>query len=275
MKRFGIGMALMAVGFGYSVLMDEADGAGGDLPGGAPTVKVDDTGVAPGGKKAPTNIPGVTAPKDEAPKDEAAILGEAGFAPVEGDPGLNYAMKFLAGNGFNAENPAVAAAFEGDFSLLKAELAQKGIAGWEQALGLAEQSYERHAKAHEQSQVEVGGIVTDLAEQMGVDWEAAVGHVSKAAGAEEKSALNTLLSDPKTAHIAAHYITSAYINAGDTEIEPAARATGAATGAVNERGGGALSRREYTAEMAKLRQSVGDDYMNTPQAQALYRRLKG
>jgi hypothetical protein len=250
--------------------MEEADGAGGDLPG-----KVDDTGVAPGGKKPQTTIPGVVAPKDETPKDDAAVLGEAGFQAVDGDPGLNYAMKFLAGNGFNAENPAVAAAFEGDFSLLKAELAQKGIAGWEQALGLAEQSYDRHVKANEASQVEVGGIVTDLAEQMGVDWEAAVGHVTKSAGAEEKSALNTLLSDPKTAHIAAHYITSSYINAGDTEIEPAARATGAATGAVNERGGGALSRREYTAEMGKLRQQVGDGYMDTPQAQALYRRLKG
>jgi hypothetical protein len=271
MKRFGIGMALMAVGFGYSVLMDAADGAGGDLPGAA---TVDETGAT--AAKPNVKLPGaVDAPPSAAPKDDAAVLGEAGFAPVEGDPGLNYAMKFLAGNGFNAENPAVAAAFEGDFSLLKAELAQKGIAGWEQALGLAEQSFDRHVKANEATQAEVGGIVTALAEQMGVDWEAAVGHVSKAAGAEERSALNTLLSDPKTAHIAANYITNSYINAGDTEIEPASRATGAGAVASNERGGGALSRREYTAEMAKLRQSVGDSYMDTPQAQALYRRLKG
>src|SRR5690606_14723491 len=258
MSLFRIG-ALATIGM--MVYMDEAGGDGGD--GGS---------AAAAATPAAAAAPAVEVPA--AVKGDAEVLDAAGYAPADNDPGLNYAMKFLASNGFNADNPAVAAAFDGDFSLLKAELAQKGLAGWEQALGLAEQSYERHTKELDAKAGKVGEIVTGLAAEMGVDWEQAVQHVANAAKPEEKTALNSLLSDPATAHIAAHYITSAFINGGDTEIEPAARPVDAAVGAVNGPAGGALSRREYNAELGKLRTSLGDAYMDSPQAQALYRRLQ-
>lgn len=263
MKRFGIvGMGLL----GFSVMAGLFEGE----PAAAAPAAVAEPVAAPA--KPPVAPKGTEDIKPA--KDEAAILDEAGYAQVEGDPGLNYAMKFLAGNGFNADSPAVEAAFNGDFSLLKAELAQKGISGWEQAVGLAEQSYARHVEGREASQAEVGQIVTDFAESQGVDWEQAVAHVAGSASAEEKTAINSLLADPATAHIAASYITSAFINNGSTEIEPAARATGDNAKPSNTGGGGApLSRREYTAEMAKLRTSMGDGYLDSPAAQALYRRL--
>lgn len=267
MKRFGIvGMGL----FGFMAMHAFHEGEP-DAAAPAASVAVDETGAT--GKKVPAATPQapVVAP---AAKDDAAVLEGAGFAVVENDPGLNYAMKFLAGNGFDAANPAVAAAFDGDFSLLKAELAQKGIAGWEQALGLAEQSYERHVKSNEAKAAEVGTIVTDLAAAQGVDWEQAVAHVASTASPAERTAINGLLADPATAHIAAQFITGAFINGGNTEIEPAARATGASVSATGlQGGGGQLSRKEYTAEMGKLRATLGDDYINSPQAQALYRRL--
>lgn len=275
MSRFGMFTLLGSALMGAMVYRAEADdGTGGG--GGGGNVIVDDTGAAvdKGGKPVPP-LPGVQPGVKPEPKDDASILDAAGFAPAEGDPGLNYAMKFLAGNGFNADNPAVAAAFEGDFSLLKAELAQKGIAGWEQALGLAEQSYGRHVKSQEERADAVGAIVSEFAEQQGVDWEQAVAHVAGSAKPEERTALNQLLADPATAHIAAGYITSAFINHGDTEIEPAARATGSNVTTPRVSGGEPLSRREYTAELGKLRQQLGDDsYMQSPQAQALYRRLQ-
>lgn len=265
MKRFGIAMAMgMIVGFGYS--SPEGDeGAGGGEAVAAPA-------PAPASTKLDAPKPDVKPP--EAPKPgDAEVLDKAGYAPAENDPGLTYAMKFLASNGFNADNPAVAAAFEGDFSLLKAELAQKGLPGWEQALGLAEQSYDRHTKENDAKAAEVGKLVTDVAESMGVDWEQAVAHVSKTASPAEKTAINQLLSDPATAHIAARFISGSFIESGDTEIEPRAKAVGAETSAHQGAGGGALSRAEYTAEMGKLRKTLGDDYVNSPQAQALYRRL--
>jgi hypothetical protein len=262
--------ALAAIGTMY--LMNEAGGDGGDggsapaatPPANQPTAQPDKPPVQPKG----------TEQQPEPAKDDTAILDAAGFAAVEDDPGLSYTLKFLATNGFNAESPAVQAAFNGDFSLLKAEMSAKGIAGWEQALALGEQSYQRAVEAKGATDEQVGGIVTEIAEQFGVDWEAAVAHVSTAAKPEEKTALNGLLADPATAHIAAHYIASAFINNGDTEIEPQARATTDAPRAVQAQGGAPLSRREYTAEMGKLRQSLGDDYMHSPQAQALYKRLQ-
>jgi hypothetical protein len=266
MKRFGIvGMGLFGMMAMHGLHEGEPDAA-------APAAAAE---PAPASVKLDEGKPAVV-PKDEKPQPgDAEVLDKAGYAPAEGDPGLTYAMKFLATNGFNADNPAVEAAFGGDFSLLKAELAQKGLPGWEQALGLAEQSYDRHTKDNDAKAAEVGKLVTDVAESMGVDWEQAVVHVGKSASSEEKSALNSLLSDPKTAHIAARFISGSFIESGDTEIEPAARAVGANVKASHESGGGSLTRAEYNAEMGKLRQKLGDEYVNSPQAGALYRRLKG
>ena len=250
--------------FNRARLMEAADEGGeGAAPAPAaaakPATKIDAAPVVP---EAAKPEPG-----------DAEILDKAGYAADEKDPGLTYAMKFLAKNGFNADNPAVDAAFAGNFDLLKAELAQKGIQGWEQALGLAEQSYDRHVKENDAKADKVGAVVTEIAAGMGVDWEQAVAHIGKSASAEEKGALNQLLSDPATAHIAARFISGSFIESGDTEIEPAAKAVGAATSAHAGPAGGALSRAEYTAEMGKLRTTLGDEYVNSPQAAALYRRL--
>lgn len=262
MKRFGISMAMgmiLAAGAFRAEAEGGDEGAGGDVA------------AAPASTKLDTAAPAAPAPKEQ--PGDAEVLDKAGYAPAEGDPGLTYAMKFLATNGFNADNPAVEAAFDGNFALLKAELAQKGIQGWEQALGLAEQSYDRHSKDNEAKAAEVGKLVTGVAESMGVDWEQAVAHVGKSASAEEKGALNQLLADPKTAHIAARFISGSFIEAGDTEIEPRARATGDETSSHAGPAGGALSRAEYNTELGKLRKTLGDDYISSPQAAALYRRL--
>lgn len=264
MKRFGISMAMgMIVGFGYSAPEGEEAAGGGEAA--APEA------AAPASTKLDTAPAPAAAPKEQ--PGDAEVLDKAGYAPVEGDPGLTYAMKFLATNGFSADNPAVEAAFEGNFALLKAELAQKGIQGWEQALGLAEQSYDRHTKENDAKAAQVGKLVTEVADSMGVDWEQAVAHVGKSASAEEKGALNTLLADPKTAHIAARFISGSFIESGETEIEPRARATGDDVQSVAAPAGGELSRAEYKAELGKLRTKLGDDYINSPQAAALYRRL--
>jgi hypothetical protein len=266
MKRFGIvGMGL----FGMMAMRGYAEGE----PEAAAAAAAADAEAIAAPAKATTKLdePAAAAAPKEQPGD-AEILDKAGYAPAEGDPGLTYAMKFLASNGFNADNQAVEAAFDGDFSLLKAELAQKGIAGWEQALGLAEQSYERHVKANDAKAEEVGKTVTGIAESMGVDWEQAVAHVSKTATPAEKTAINSLLSDPATAHIAARFIGGTFIESGDTEIEPAAKAVGAEVKSHAGPAGGALTRAQYNAEMSKLRDTLGNDYINSPQAAALFRR---
>lgn len=227
-------------------------------------------------KPSTTQLPGDKGGKeDEAPPEapgDDEVLDKAGFAKSD-DQGLNYSLSFLARHGFTADNPAVDAAMGGDFSLLKAELAQKGIQGWEQALQLGEQAYGRAVDKQKAQQVEVGKVVTQVAEESGVDWEAAVSHVGSSASPAEKVAINQLLSDPATARIAASFITGAYLNADNVEREPLASATGDNAGTAGKGGaGGKLSRAEFTKEMAALRNKLGDAYISSPEAQALYAR---
>lgn len=242
--------------------MEEA-GDGGDGGGAADTtpanVKID-TGAET--KPLPQEQPG-----------DADVLDKAGFGKSE-DQGLNFAMTFLAKNGFTADNPSVAAAFEGDFSLLKAELAGKGVQGWEQALALGEQAYGRATEAAKKMEEAAGKVVTEIAEQAGVDWNEAVAHVATSATPEQKSALNDLMANPATAAIAASFITNSFLATGQSESEPLP-VTQNANAAHQTTAGGRINRREYAAEMAKLRQSLGDGYLQSPQAQQLYKRLNG
>lgn len=209
------------------------------------------------------------APAEQPGDDE--VLDKAGFAKSD-DQGLNYSLGFLARHGFTADNPAVDAAMGGDFSLLKAELAQKGIQGWEQALQLGEQAYGRAVDKQKAQQAEVGKVVTQVAAEFGVDWEAAVSHVGSSASPAEKAAINHLLSDPATARIAASFITGSFLNADGVERDPLVNAAGDNATAAAKPANGKLSRAEYTKEMAALRGKLGDAYINSPEAQALFAR---
>lgn len=226
-------------------------------------------------KPSTTQLPGdkgkdePQAPAEQPGDDE--VLDKAGFAKSD-DQGLNYSLGFLARHGFTADNPAVDAAMGGDFSLLKAELAQKGIQGWEQALQLGEQAYGRAVDKQKAQQAEVGKVVTQVAEESGVDWEAAVSHVGASASPAEKAAINNLLSDPATARIAASFITGSFLNADGVERAPLVNAAGDNATAAAKPANGKLSRAEFTKEMAALRGKLGDSYINSPEAQALFAR---
>jgi len=250
------------------VLMAEETGA--DAPAA--------TGAADApAKPSTTQIPGdkgadeqETPPEEKA--DDADVLDKAGFAKTD-DQGLNYSLSYLARHGFTADNPAVDAAMGGDFSLLKAELAQKALPGWEQALALGEQAYGRAVDKQKATQAEVGKVVTQVAEEFGVDWEAAVAHIGGTASPAEKAAINGLLADPATARIAASFITGAFLNSDGVEREPLATAAGDNVATARVPGaGGKLTRAEYTKEMAALRAKQGDGYINSPEAQALFAR---
>lgn len=256
--------------FRHALMNEAGDGGEGAAPAPAATATAPASTTLPddkGGKEQPAE----KAPEAEKPGD-AEVLDKAGFAHSD-DPGLNYSLTFLAKAGFTADNPAVDAAMSGDFSLLKAEMAQKGLPGWEQALALGEQAYGRAVESQKATQAEVGKVVTDVASEFGVDWEQAVAHIGSSASAEEKTALNGLMANPATARIAASYIASGFLNSDGVERDPMARATADGAAPANLAAGGKLTRKEYTQEMAALRGKLGDDYINSAEAQALYKRL--
>lgn len=195
------------------------------------------------------------------------------FEPT-GDPGLDFALGFIGRAGIGHDHPAMIAAEGGDFSLLKAELGTKGIAGWEQAVALGEKAYGEASKANEARVEAVGKAVLEVAGQVGVDWEQAVVWAKANGSPDELAKVNELMADPFTAKMAALYIASNYANADGVEKVPTKAAVSTTAAPAPPVSGGPLSRAEYRAGLSKLRETMGDSYITSPQATALYRRLQ-
>lgn len=221
----------------------------------------------------PPAVPPVVQP--DAPTDKAPGAPEQAEYEPTGDPGLDYALSFLARAGIDDEHPAFQAAANGDFGLLKATLAEKGVPGWEQAVALGEKALE-NIRAKEAETIEaVQASVLQVAEGVGVDWEQAVSYAKENGEPEQIEKLNAMFADPFTAKIAALYITHAYANSPGVDV-PAKRtavkpdASPAPAGVT----GGSLTRAEFANEAGKLYRKFGDGAQNTPEYRALAARLQ-
>lgn len=211
------------------------------------------------------------------PKADAPITTDevVAYEPT-GDVGLDMALDFVGKAGVGIDHPAMVAAQQGDFALLKATLAQKGVAGWEQFVALGEAAYEKVAKdnkakadaARDAIYKEVGGEESWLEIQK---WAGAN------ATAEEKAEINKLLGQGGlAAKGAVKYLADAYAKAGNVTREPANPLADA--GRAN--GGGAnapLNSADYSAEVAKLHRKLGGrmedsrEYASLRQRRAAYR----
>lgn len=102
---------------------------------------------APAPAEAPAPAPAPAAPLAlESEKDEKT--GKPVFTET-GHAGLDMSLAFLGKHGFGPGHPGMAAAVNGDFSILKAQLAEKGIAGSEAYIALAEKAYTELHTEHE------------------------------------------------------------------------------------------------------------------------------
>lgn len=240
--------------------------------------------AAPAPAPAPSTSLGIQPPAPQAPvapqEPPAPAPDPKGKAePVEyeptGDPGLDYALSFLGKAGYHDDHPAIQAASQGDFGLLKAELASKDIAGWEQALALAERAYETAQGEAAKVQEAVQESVTLVAESLGVDWEAAVEFARETATPEEIETINKMFSDPYTAKMAALWVSHAYSSNPNTSVPPAREPVKPnAIPAEGNTSQGTLTRAEFAAEAGKLHKRFGDSYTTSPEYKALARRLQ-
>lgn len=226
--------------------------------------------VIPTAPAAPVPAP-VSAP--EPAKGKAKDEPEIVFAPT-GDAGLDFAHSFLARAGISAEHPAYKAAEGGDFSLLRAELGQKALPGWEQAIALGEKAYEKTQNDLKEVVAKVGEAVLQVAEAAGVDWEATVQWARETGTDEEKAALNGLMGNPFTAKIVASYLTQKFVEQSNFEKAPASAAPAAAAPVPVQTTNTPLTRVQFSEEAAKLRNKMGDAYVNSPEYRALYNRVK-
>lgn len=229
--------------------------------------------VAPATAPAAEPAKGAPAPDTQEPTTQEPQAIE--YAPT-GDPGLDYALGFLAKAGIDADDPALVAASDGDFGLLEAILAQKGIPGWEQAVALGKQAQGRMQEKAKESQAAVEAAVLGVAEAHGVDWEEAVAWGKENAEPGEIEAINKLFADPATAKIAAHYLISNFASAPGVDVPPRQNAVkdeavGSPAAAPAQ---GAIDRKQFAVEAGKLHKQFGDAYTQRPEYAALARRLQ-
>lgn len=161
-----------------------------------------------------------------------------------GDAGLDYALAFVGNLGYGDSHPAILAAQQGDFSLIKVELATKGVQGAEAVVALAEAAYGKSAAKAQAAAQELNTFAHTAAG--GADnWAAINAWASANADPEEKADLNEALAKGGVAaKRAIKYIVDGYRAQHTLPKEPAAVAKpGAATSASASKG--PMSAKEY------------------------------
>ena len=175
-----------------------------------------------------------------------------------GDPGLDMALGFIGKLGIGPDHPAIAAARQGDFSFIKAELAGRGekAQGWEQYLSLAERAFENAQKSAQESTAKTKQIVEQAVG--GADQWVAIQSWAKAnAEPEERAQINSMLNQGGlAAQAAAKLLSELYNQAHNTVVEPA-EASNPNRGNRPAASNAALSPQEYQAEIKALIGRIG------------------
>ena len=110
-----------------------------------------------------------------------------------GDAGLDYALNFVGKLGYGDTHPAIMAAQKGDFSLIRAELATKGVAGSDAVLALAEQAYTRFAAEDAKKSEELAGFAAQAAGSA-ENWAVVRAWAAQEATPQEKAQVNAALA---------------------------------------------------------------------------------
>lgn len=110
-----------------------------------------------------------------------------------GDAGLDYALNFVGKQGYGPDHPAMIAARKGDFSLIHAELAAKGVQGADAVLALAEKAYGSFQAKQQESAAKLQGLAEEAAGGK-ENWNLVRTWASANATPEEKAAVNQALA---------------------------------------------------------------------------------
>lgn len=243
---------------------------------GAPTAGATPaaTGVpaAPAAPAAPVVVALDAPPATPAPGPADTTVPFA-YDPT-GDAGLDYALGYVGRLGFGADHPAIVAAMGGEFSLLEAELAQKGdkAMGYKEVIGLAKAAHERHATQQKAKDEAIGQYAAQAADSP-ERWGQVRAWASANATPEEKAQVNAALATGGVqAKATIDYLIRMYEKSASGSKEPS---KAVATGAGNTSGAasGPLTSEQYRAELTALTAKAnGRDPTSMPEYAALQAR---
>lgn len=219
-------------------------------------------------KDTPPQAP--TAPQEPQKVDPGDGVFE--YEPT-GDVGLDMALDFMGKAGLHQDHPAMVAATQGDFSILKATLAQKGVTGWEQFVALGEAAYSRTTEAAAAKTAKLQEMV--YAEAGGKEeWSAIQQWAGQNATPEEKAQINALLNQGGlAAKGAVKYLVDTYNRANNVVVQPREAAANAGrAGGTPSVENGPLSPRAYADAVAQLNGKLGGRLEGSKEYEALQRR---
>lgn len=184
----------------------------------------------------------------------AADAGDK-VVPVEynktGDDGLDMALKFVGDLGYHPEHPAMKAAMEGDFSLLEAELATKGVKGYDAYIKLGQQAFTR-TREKTKARQEADRVAVEGAVGGADNWRNIQKWASENATDQERSSVSKMLgAGGFEAQAAAVWLKSHYDRASGVSDEgPGKTVAVVKSTPPND---SALNAREYSAAVAEAR----------------------
>lgn len=227
-------------------------------------------GQAPAGEAAqakPADGVLLADPADAPPAPNPDTSNEFSYDPT-GDAGLDYALNFVGKLGYGDTHPAIMAAQKGDFSLIRAELATKGVAGSDAVLALAEQAYTRFAAEDAKKSEELAGFAAQAAGSA-ENWAVVRAWAAQEATPQEKAQVNAALSQ---GGLVAHGVISQLVNLYQQKhtlpkdaaavAKPGAAGTAAPS---NE----PMTAKAYAQAVEALRQKLGNRTEGSPEYAAL------
>ena len=185
-----------------------------------------------------------------------------------GDAGLDYALNFVGKLGYGDTHPAMLAAQTGDFSLIRAELATKGVAGSDAVLALAEQAYTRFAAEDAKKATELSGFAAQAAGSA-ENWAVVRTWAAAEATPQEKAQVNAaiaqggLVAQGVIAQLVNLYQQKHTLPKDAASVAKPGAAGSAATTA------GPMTAQAYAQAVEQLRQKYGNNTDSTPEYAAL------
>ena len=185
-----------------------------------------------------------------------------------GDAGLDYALNFVGKLGYGDTHPAIQAAQKGDFSLIRAELATKGVAGSDAVLALAEQAYTRFAAEDAKKATELSGFAAQAAGSA-ENWAVVRAWAAAEAPPQEKAQVNAAISQGGlVAQGVISQLVSLYQQKHTLPKDAASVAKPGAVGGAAPTAG-PMTAQAYAQAVEQLRQKYGNNTDSTPEYAAL------
>ena len=241
---------------------------GAAAPAAAPAAPP--AGQAPAGEATPAKpADGVLLgdPAATQPTPNPDTSNEFAYDPT-GDAGLDYALNFVGKLGYGDTHPAIIAAQKGDFSLIRAELATKGVAGSDAVLALAEQAYTRFAAEDAKKSQELAGFAAQAAGSA-ENWAVVRAWAAAEATPQEKAQVNAAIAQ---GGLVAQGVISQLVNLYQQkhtlpkDAAPVAK-PGEVGGAAPT--AGPMTAQAYAQAVEQLRQKYGNNTDSTPEYAAL------